>query len=95
MRGNMLKIDEILSNENQKNALEHFRTKRDGCGLDGMLLSELEEYWKINGECICEQIRKSEYRPGIVLIKEYIKRRLTHTASYFFFKIPIGHRMKI
>ena len=37
--------------------------------------SEETEYWKINGECICEQIRKSEYRPGIVLIKEYLNKK--------------------
>ena len=40
-----------------------------------MHLSELEEYWKLNGENICEQIRKQEYKPGIVLIKQYLNKK--------------------
>ncbi len=71
----MITIDEILSENNQKKAFEHLKTKRDGCGIDGMHLSELEEYWKLNGENICEQIRKQEYKPGIVLIKQYLNKK--------------------
>jgi len=52
--------------------VKHLRTKRNGKGLDGMLLSELEEYWKLNGDDICQRIRDGKYQPGIVLIKEYI-----------------------
>lgn len=70
----MITIDEILSENNQKKAFEHLKTKRDGYGIDGMRLSELEEYWKLNGEDICEQIRKQEYKPGIVLIKQYLSK---------------------
>ena len=71
----MITIDEILSKNNQKKAFEHLKTKRDSCGIDGMRLSELEEYWKLNGENICEQIRKQEYKPGIVLIKQYLNKK--------------------
>lgn len=71
----MITIDEILSENNQKKAFEHLKTKRDSCGIDGMRLSELEEYWKLNGENICEQIRKQEYKPGIVLIKQYLNKK--------------------
>lgn len=54
----MITIDEILSENNQKKAFELLKTKRDGYGIDGMHLSELEEYWKLNGENMCEQIRR-------------------------------------
>ena len=71
----MLTIEEILSESNQKIALEHLKTKRDGRGPDGMLLSELEEYWKINQNDICQSIRLGNYKPGVVQIKEYLNKR--------------------
>lgn len=71
----MFTIDEVLSKNNQMRALEHLKTKRDGHGPDGMMLSELEEYWHINGADICEQIRLDNYQPGVVQIKEYLDKR--------------------
>ena len=41
----MFTIDEMLSKNNQRLAFEHFATKNDGCGPDGMHVSELEKYW--------------------------------------------------
>lgn len=70
----MFTIDEMLSKKNQKVAFEHFALKKDGCGIDGMHLSELEQYWEINQEHICEEIRNQEYEPDIVLIRECINR---------------------
>ena len=70
----MFTIDEMLSKKNQKIAFEHFALKKDGCGIDGMHLSELEQYWEINQEHICEEIRNQEYEPDIVLIRECINR---------------------
>ena len=71
----MLTIEEVLSQSNQNRAFEHLKTKRDGHGPDGMWLSELEEYWKINGDDICENIIKSSYQPGVVQIKEHLNKR--------------------
>ena len=71
----MLTIEEVLSQSNQNRAFEHLKTKRDGHGPDGMWLSELEEYWKINGDDICENIIKSSYQPGVVQIKENLNKR--------------------
>lgn len=62
----MFGIDDILSKENQEQALEAFRTKRDGAGPDGLRVSEFEEYWKANHELIEQQIREGSYAPGIV-----------------------------
>lgn len=79
----MITIDEILSENNQRKAFEHLKTKRDGCGIDGMHLSELEEYWKLNGENICEQIRRQEYKPSIVLIKPYLNKKGKFRRKHF------------
>ena len=61
----MFTIDEMLSKKNQRMALEHLLEKQDGCGLDGMHLSELEEYWKINEEQIIAELKNKEYQPGV------------------------------
>ena len=71
----MLTIEEVLSKSNQERAFEHLKSKRDGHGPDGMLLSELEEYWKVNGEDICQKIRIGNYQPGVIQIKEYLNKR--------------------
>ena len=71
----MFTIDVVFSPGNQKSAFEHLKTKRDGYGPDGMLLSELEDYWQINGEDICQKIKLGDYRPGVVQIKEYLNKR--------------------
>ena len=70
----MFTIDEVLSQSNQKSAFEHLKTRRDGHGPDGMQLSELEEYWQINGEDICQKIKLGDYRPGVIQIKEFLEK---------------------
>lgn len=70
----MFTIDEMLSQSNQESAFEHLKTKRDGHGPDGMLLSELEEYWQINGSDICQKIKHGNYQPGVVQIKDYLNK---------------------
>lgn len=47
-------------------ALEHFASKKDGHGEDGVLLSDLQEYWQVNHSRIEEEIRNGYYRPGII-----------------------------
>ena len=66
----MIGIDQILSPENQTAALASFRLKNDGQGPDGMRVSELDEYWKANGERVTGTIRDGSYRPGILLRSE-------------------------
>ena len=68
----MFTIDEMLSKNNQRLALAHFATKKDGCGPDGMHVSELEKYWKMNHRQIISDLKNKEYQPGIILIREYI-----------------------
>lgn len=66
----MITIDEVLSDENKALAFESFRKKRDGCGPDGMLVSELEGYWKANGALVERRIREGSWRPGIAKVFE-------------------------
>lgn len=70
----MFTIDEVFSKKNQKLAFEHFKLKKDGCGSDGMRLSELEQYWNINGNRIIEEVKNQKYQPGLVLIHEHINK---------------------
>lgn len=76
----MFGIDELLSNRNQQEALEHLATKHDGCGADGMLLSEFPEYWEQNKERILTEIKNGTYSPGVIKTTEIIngqgKRRV-------------------
>ena len=70
----MFTIDEMISKKNQRMAFEHFATKKDGCGSDGMHLSELQRYWQMNQIQISDKLRNKEYQPGIILIREYINK---------------------
>lgn len=73
-------IDDLLSQENVRLALEHFSDKRDGAGPDGMRISQLPRYWKANHHLIEQQIREGSYQFGVVRRYEVItprgKRRL-------------------
>ncbi len=70
----------IFSENNVKVALEHLRGKNDGAGIDGVKLSELDEFWNVNHVEILESIRQKTYEPGIVQNVEIIapngKRRI-------------------
>lgn len=70
----MFTVEEMLSKRNQSLAFEHFSKKKDGCGIDGMHLSELEQYWRMNQKRICDEIKNQEYQPGIILIREYMNK---------------------
>ena len=48
----MFSMEEMLSKKNQREAFSFLKNKKDGMGADGMPLSELEDYWKINSERI-------------------------------------------
>ena len=73
----MITIDDVLSKENVSMAFDSFAKKRDGCGPDGMHVSELENYWKANGTMIERQIRNGSWRPGIAKAFE----ASTHTGK--------------
>ena len=66
----MFTIDEMLSKNNQRLALAHFTTKKDGCGTDGMHVSELEKYWKMNHKQIISDLNGIECSNKKVIEKE-------------------------
>lgn len=66
----MFDIEDVLSRENQAEALEILRSKRDGSGPDGLRISDFDTYWKANKERIEKSIRTSAYKPGIAKLFE-------------------------
>ena len=73
-------FESIFKEENINEALEHLHGKKDSAGIDGMKLSELDNYWEINRNEILTRICRGEYEPGIVQEVEIItangKRRM-------------------
>lgn len=70
----MFTVEELFSKRNQERAFAHFATKRDGRGADGMRVSELEEYWKLNQERIKEEVRAGIYQPSVIKTHEVVKK---------------------
>lgn len=69
----MFTVDELLSKRNQKEAFDYLSTKKDSAGCDGIKLSELQEYWTLNGERICREIREGNYYPGTIELFDILK----------------------
>lgn len=65
-------MDELLSVQNLEEAFEHFSNKKDGHGLDGIMLSDLREYWELNHVNIEKELRSGSYRPGVVKSFEFV-----------------------
>ena len=81
----MFTVDELLSKRNQNDALSHFANKADSRGADGMRLSELKNYWQLNGTRIIAEIRAGTYEPAIMEKYEVLggsgkKRVITNMA---------------
>ena len=58
-------LSEIMSEENLNAALEHLSQKHDSCGTDGMFLSELPEYLKLNKEGLIASLHSGTYHSYI------------------------------
>lgn len=68
-------IETVLSQENLLEAMESFEGKKDSCGVDGVKLSLLEEYWEANGEKIKKTILQGEYNLGYVKQQEIMNAK--------------------
>ncbi|MBQ3946431.1 MAG: type I-B CRISPR-associated endonuclease Cas1, partial [Alphaproteobacteria bacterium] len=62
----MITLSEIFTEAAIQEVLDEFEKKKDSCGVDGMYLSELREYWSINRDRILESILQEQFVPGIV-----------------------------
>ena len=71
----MFDVEELLSKRNQRNALEHLLSKKEGCGIDGIRISEFKEYWEVKHLNIEKEIREGTYIPGIVKTYEIVNNR--------------------
>lgn len=79
-------IEEIFSEENIAEALSALSKKRDTCGIDGIMLSDLPDYWKINRRSIIEELSCGTYQPKIVRETEIVnykgkKRQISIISS--------------
>lgn len=71
----MITLKDIFTKENIESAPQDLLTKKDSCGIDGMYLSELSEYWSINGDDILQMIEEGKYIPGIVRNTDIVNYR--------------------
>lgn len=67
-----LTLEKIFVKENIDSAMKNLLTKKDSCGIDGMYLSELMEYWSINGDDVLQMIFDGKYTPGPVRNTEIV-----------------------
>ena len=88
-----VRIENVLSDENLTLARESLQGKRDSCGLDGIKISMLDDYWKVNGDKINQEIYVGKYVPGVVKLHEIVnvkqKRRsisLMNTVDRFIYR---------
>lgn len=67
-----IRIENVLSDENLALARESLQGKRDSCGLDGIKISMFDDYWKVNGDKIKQEIYVGKYVPGVVKLHEIV-----------------------
>lgn len=68
-------MEDVFENDNLMNAMEYLHRKHDGCGSDGVMLSEVEDYWAINGDKIKNAIADKIYTVGLVKQEEVVNRK--------------------
>ena len=61
-----ISFDDIFDDVTIEETLKDLESKRDSCGTDGVYLSQLREYWEINGKEFLEALRMEKYEPGII-----------------------------
>lgn len=86
-------IEDVLSEENLKETLEYFAQKKDSHGIDGVKVSELGDYWAVNGANVKRTIRNRTYTLGVIKQQEIVnykgKKRvisLMNTVDRFIYR---------
>jgi len=72
----MFSLEELFSKRNQREALLHLSGKPNKVGSDGVLLSELADYWSMNSESIRKVIEQGKYRPSLIYQTDFIKSQV-------------------
>jgi hypothetical protein len=70
----MFTVDDLFTQKNQQEAFAYLAKKKYGIGEEGISALELEEYWKLNGAGIREEIREGKYEPGIIKCTESVNK---------------------
>lgn len=68
-------MGEIFNVENMQISVKNLLKKNDNCGIDGIMISQYEEYWKLNGESIVKQLNGGDYEPDVVQMVEIIDKK--------------------
>ncbi len=68
-------LSEIYTDENIQDALIQLRDRKNTYGADGLKISELPEFWTLNGEDIIQSIHLGKYTPGIVQKREIVNSK--------------------
>ena len=74
-------FQQTFGEENIREALLHLSKKKDSCGLDGIYLSQLPDYWEKCGEQVIRQLQERNYEPGVV--KEYASKEKIEIVDFW------------
>lgn len=64
----------IFTEENLQVSVNSLLEKNDSCGVDGIFVSDFQEYWKLNKSKILDSILKGQYKPAAVQQTEILKK---------------------
>lgn len=65
-------LKEIFSKEQIEEALQYILSRKNSCGIDGIMVDDFGEYWEMNGGKIIDLVLVGEYRPAPVKIHELV-----------------------
>ena len=70
----ILTLSDVFTAAAIEDALSWLEGKRNASGPDGLMLSELRSWWKINGASILVSLDRETWEPGIVRMTELLTR---------------------
>lgn len=79
-----LTFEDLFHDNDVETVLNELEAKRDSCGLDGIYLSDLREYWKVNGKDILQLLREEKYEPVTVRTSEIVNSKGKRRTIYLF-----------
>lgn len=68
-------FDSLIAEKNISQAITYLKNGKDTCGLDGIRVSQIDEYWSLNNNNIIAMLRNNSYFPGDVLINDIVTRK--------------------
>ena len=70
----ILTLSDVFTADAVEEALSYLEGKKNSSGADGLMLSELRSYWKINGATVLESLERETWEPGMVRMTELLTR---------------------